>query len=134
MRFNELISGVRTDLGIKVMGDDLDQMLASANDILDVLETLEGVADARVEQVTGLPMLSVIPKRAVLAAYGLSVSDVQDVVATALAGESAGLLFEGDRRFELMVRLPERLRQNPAELEAPAHPHYPLSAGFYSAE
>ena len=117
MRFNELISGVRTDLGIKVMGDNLDQMLASANDILDVLETLEGVADARVEQVTGLPMLSVIPKRAVLAAYGLSVSDVQDVVATALAGESAGLIFEGDRRFELMVRLPERLRQNPAELE-----------------
>ncbi len=117
MRFNELISGVRTDLGIKVMGDDLDQMLASANEILKVLETLEGVADARVEQVTGLPMLSVIPKRAVLAAYGLSVSDVQDVVATALAGESAGLIFEGDRRFELVVRLPERLRQNPAELE-----------------
>ncbi len=117
MRFNELISGVRTDLGIKVMGDDLDQMLASANDILDVLETLEGVADARVEQVTGLPMLSVIPNRAALAAYSLSVSDVQDVVATALAGESAGLLFEGDRRFELVVRLPERLRQNPAELE-----------------
>ena len=117
MRFNELISGVRTDLGIKVMGDDLDQMLASANEILEVLETLEGVADARVEQVTGLPMLSVIPKRAVLAAYGLSVSDVQDVVATALAGESAGLMFEGDRRFELVVRLPERLRQNPAELE-----------------
>lgn len=117
MRFNELISGVRTDLGIKVMGDDLDQMLASANDILKVLQTLEGVADARVEQVTGLPMLSVIPKRSVLAAYGLSVTDVQDVVATALAGESAGLLFEGDRRFELVVRLPERLRQNPAELE-----------------
>ena len=117
MRFNELISGVRTDLGIKVMGDDLDQMLASANDILKVLETLEGVADARVEQVTGLPMLSVIPKRAVLAAYGLSVSDLQDVVTTAIAGESAGLLFEGDRRFELVVRLPERLRQNPAELE-----------------
>jgi cobalt-zinc-cadmium resistance protein CzcA len=117
MRFNELISGVRTDLGIKVMGDNLDQMLASANEILKVLETLTGVADARVEQVTGLPMLSVIPKRAALATYGLSVSDVQDVVATALAGESAGLIFEGDRRFELVVRLPEHLRQNPAELE-----------------
>lgn len=117
MRFNELISGVRSDLGIKVMGDDLDQMLASANEILEVLETLEGVADARVEQVTGLPMLSIIPNRAALAAYGLSVSDVQDVVATALAGESAGLMFEGDRRFELVVRLPEHLRQNPAALE-----------------
>jgi heavy metal efflux system protein len=117
MRFNELISGVRTDLGIKVMGDDLDKMLASANEILEVLETLEGVADARVEQVTGLPMLSIIPNRAALAVYGLSMSDVQDVVATALAGESAGLLFEGDRRFELVVRLPENLRQNPKELE-----------------
>jgi len=117
MRFNELISGVRADLGIKVMGDDLDQMLVSANQILAVLQILEGVADARVEQVTGLPMLSVIPNRAALVAYGLSVSDVQDVVATALAGESAGLLFEGDRRFELVVRLPEYLRQNPAALE-----------------
>ncbi len=117
MRFNELISGVRTDLGIKVIGDDLDQMLVSANEILEVLETLDGVADARVEQVTGLPMLSVIPNRQALANYGLDVSDVQDVVSTALAGESAGLIFEGDRRFELVVRLPEHLRQDPAELE-----------------
>lgn len=117
MRFNELISGVRSDLGIKIMGDDLEQMLASANQILEVLETLDGVADARVEQVTGLPMLSVIPNRSALAAYGLAVSDVQDVVATALAGESAGLIFEGDRRFELVVRLPEDVRQNPEELK-----------------
>ncbi len=117
MRFNELISGVRTDLGIKVMGDNLDLMLASANEILKVLESLEGVADARVEQVTGLPMLSVIPNRQALATYGLDVSDVQDVVSTALAGESAGLIFEGDRRFELVVRLPENLRQDPTELE-----------------
>ena len=117
MRFNELISGVRSDLGIKVMGDDLNQMLASANQILEVLESLEGVADARVEQVTGLPMLSVIPNRKALAAYGLVLSDVQDLIATALAGESAGLIFEGDRRFELMVRLPEHLRKNPDDLE-----------------
>ncbi|MES2824212.1 MAG: CusA/CzcA family heavy metal efflux RND transporter [Pseudomonadota bacterium] len=117
MRFNELISGVRSDLGIKVMGDNLDVMLASANEILEVLETLDGVADARVEQVTGLPMLSVIPNRQVLATYGLDITDVQDVVATALAGKSAGLIFEGDRRFELVVRLPENLRQDPTELE-----------------
>ncbi|RYY01953.1 MAG: CusA/CzcA family heavy metal efflux RND transporter [Gammaproteobacteria bacterium] len=117
MRFNELISGVRSDLGIKVMGDDLNQMLASANQILEILESLEGVADARVEQVTGLPMLSVIPNRKALAAYGLVLSDVQDLIATALAGESAGLIFEGDRRFELMVRLPEHLRKNPDDLE-----------------
>lgn len=117
MRFNELISGVRSDLGIKVMGDNLEVMLASASEILEVLETLDGVADARVEQVTGLPMLSVIPNRQALATYGLDVTDVQDVIATALAGKSAGLIFEGDRRFELVVRLPEHLRQDPAELE-----------------
>jgi heavy metal efflux system protein len=117
MRFNELISGVRTDLGIKVMGDDLDALLEAANAILAVLEGLEGVADARVEQVTGLPMLSVHPDRQALAAWGLSVADVQDVVATAMAGKVAGLIFEGDRRFELVVRLPEHLRLDPAELE-----------------
>lgn len=110
MRFNELIAGVRTDLGVKVMGDDLDQLLASANAILMVLNSIEGVADARVEQVTGLPVLSVIPKRNALARYGLNVSAIQDQVAAAIGGESAGLIFEGDRRFELIVRLPETLR------------------------
>ncbi|MBA3582266.1 MAG: CusA/CzcA family heavy metal efflux RND transporter [Gammaproteobacteria bacterium] len=117
MRFNELISGVRTDLGIKVMGDDLDQLVRSANEILEVLETLEGVADPRVEQVTGLPVLSIIPKREALARYGISVSDLQDLIATAIAGEKAGQIFEGDRRFELVIRLPEKLRSNVKELE-----------------
>jgi cobalt-zinc-cadmium resistance protein CzcA len=117
MRFNELISGVRSDLGIKVVGDNLDQMLASANEVLAVLQTLEGVADAKVEQVTGLPMLSVIPNRLALATYGLDMASLQDQVAIALAGESAGLVFEGDRRFELVVRLPEHLRQDIHALE-----------------
>jgi heavy metal efflux system protein len=112
MRFNELISGVRSDVGIKVIGDDLEQMFNSANDISALIKTIPGAADVRVEQVTHLPMLSIIPKRAELAAYGLSVSDLQDVIATAIAGESAGLLFEGDRRFELVVRLPEDVRKN----------------------
>jgi cobalt-zinc-cadmium resistance protein CzcA len=116
MRFNELISGVRTDLGIKVIGDDLDQLLRSANQILAVLKTMDGVADARVEQVSGLPMLSIIPKRNALATYGLDVTDLQDFVATAIAGNEAGLLFEGDRRFELVIRLPEALRQDPTAL------------------
>lgn len=117
MRFNELISGVRSDLGVKVMGDDLDQLLASANAILKVLNSIDGVADARVEQVTGLPVLSVLPKRIAIARYGLNVSDVQDLVATAIGGESAGLIFQGDRRFELVVRLPENLRQDLNQLE-----------------
>ena len=112
MRFNELISGVRSDLGIKVFGDDLDQLLISAEDILAVLETLEGVADARVEQVTGLPVLSVLPKREVLSRYGLTVDALQRWLAMAVGGESAGLIFEGDRRFEMVVRLPEDKRRN----------------------
>lgn len=117
MRFNELISGVRSDLGIKVIGDDLEQLQKSAAEILEVLEKIPGAADARMEQVTGLPVLTVTPKREQLAAYGLTVNALQDLVATAIAGESAGLMYEGDRRFELVVRLPEILRNDLSVLE-----------------
>lgn len=117
MRFNELISGVRSDLGIKVIGDDLEQLQTSAAEILEVLEKIPGAADARMEQVTGLPVLTVTPKREQLAAYGLSVNELQDLVATAIAGESAGLIYQGDRRFELVVRLPEKLRNDLSVLE-----------------
>ena len=117
LRFNELISGVRADLGIKVLGDDLDQLLAGAQAIQRVVATIDGAADVRVEQVSGLPVLSVIPDRMALARYGVNVQDVQDLVATAVGGESAGLIFDGDRRFELVVRLPERLRQDIRTLE-----------------
>lgn len=112
MRFNELISGVRADLGIKVFGDDLDQLVNTANDILAVVQDVEGVADARVEQVTGLPMLSIIPDRTALARYGLNVDDLQNLVATGIGGEQVGLIYEGDRRFKLVVRLPETLRRD----------------------
>ena len=112
MRFNELISGVRADLGIKVFGDDLDQLLTSANAILEIVESIEGAEDARVEQVTGLPMLSVHPKRMALARYGLTVDDLQDLVAAGVGGRDAGLIYEGDRRFRLMVRLPENIRRD----------------------
>lgn len=112
MRFNELISGVRSDLGIKIFGDDLDQLVFTANDILKILNSVEGVADARVEQVTGLPTLSVIPNRTALGRYGLNVVELQDWVAAAIGGEQAGILYEGDRRFELVVRFAENIRQN----------------------
>ena len=112
MRFNELISGVRADLGIKVFGDDLDQLLTSANDVLEAVESMEGAADTRVEQVTGLPMLSVHPKRMALSRYGLTVDDLQDLVAAGVGGENAGLIYEGDRRFQLVVRLPEDIRRD----------------------
>lgn len=112
MRFNELISGVRADLGIKVFGDDLDQLVVTANDILSIVNSIDGAADVRVEQVTGLPTLSVIPNRMALGRYGLNVADLQDWVSAAIGGESAGILYEGDRRFELVVRLPETTRRD----------------------
>ena len=112
MRFNELISGVRADLGIKVIGDDLDQLLKSANAIREVIEKIDGASDIQVEQVTGLPMLSIMPKRLELARYGLNVSQLQDTLATAIGGENAGVIYEGDRRFNIVIRLPENVRRN----------------------
>ena len=128
MRFNELISGVRADLGIKVFGDDLDQLVSTANDILQTVNGVEGAADARVEQVTGLPTLSVIPKRTALGRYGLNVSQLQDWVAAAIGGESAGILYEGDRRFELVVRLPDTVRR---DIERLSSLPVPLPNGDY---
>ncbi len=110
MRFNELISGVRSDLAVKVYGDDLDVLLASAQEIAITLQTVEGAADVKVEQVTGLPVLSILPDRAALDRYGLNSADVQDVVQIALGGKQVGQVFEGDRRFDLVVRLPEVMR------------------------
>jgi len=112
MRFNELISGVRADVGIKVIGDDLNQLLKSANAIREVLERIEGASDIQVEQVTGLPMLSIHPKRLELARYGLNVSQLQNTLATAVGGQNAGVIYEGDRRFNMVIRLPEQVRQN----------------------
>jgi len=110
MRFNELISGVRGDVAVKVYGDDFASMQESANKVLATLQGIAGVADAKVEQTEGLPVMTVDPDRAVLARYGLNLSDVQDVVAVAMGGREAGLVFEGDRRFDLVVRLPDALR------------------------
>jgi cobalt-zinc-cadmium resistance protein CzcA len=112
MRFNELISGVRSDVAVKVYGDDFDAMQTTAAAIAQVLQSVPGAADVKVEQTTGLPILSVLIDRAAIARYGLNVADVQDVVAIAMGGREAGLVFEGDRRFPLVVRLPESHRQN----------------------
>lgn len=112
MRFNELISGVRTDVAVKVYGDDLDVMIASAQRIEAILTAIPGSADVKVEQVTGLPLLTVQLNREALARYGLAVDDAQKVVATALGGTVAGEIFEGDRRFEVVVRLPESIRSD----------------------
>ena len=110
LRFNELISGVRSDVAVKIYGDDLDQLLASANEVLEVIQQIDGAAGAKVEQVTGLPVLSIVPDRKRMELYGLNVTDVQEIVQTAMGGRAAGTIFEGDRRFDLVVRLPESLR------------------------
>jgi len=117
MRFNELISGVRSDVAVKIYGDDLDVLLETAEQVEAAASGVAGAEDLKIEQVTGLPMLSVIPDRDALARYGLSIEDVQGVVSTALGGSVAGQLFEGDRRFDIVVRFPDALREDVAAIK-----------------
>jgi len=117
MRMNELISGVRADVAIKLYGDDLDRLVEVGRGIEAVGRTVPGAADVKLEQATGLPLLTITPDRRALARYGLNPGVVQETVATAVGGEVAGQLFEGDRRFDIVIRLPERLRQDPAALQ-----------------
>ncbi|MCL4677146.1 MAG: CusA/CzcA family heavy metal efflux RND transporter [Alphaproteobacteria bacterium] len=117
MRFNELISGVRSDVAVKVYGDDFEVMTDTANKIASILRSVNGSADVKVEQTTGLPMLDIDINKDAIARYGLNVSDVLDVVSAAVGGKEAGLVFEGDRRFPIVVRLPEYLRQDIAALQ-----------------
>lgn len=117
MRMNELISGVRADVAIKLYGDDLERLLETGQRIEAVAKAVPGAADVKIEQATGLPLLTIVPDRQALVRYGLNPGAVQDTVATAVGGEVAGQLFEGDRRFDIVVRLPEHLRQDPAALQ-----------------
>ena len=116
MRMNELISGVRADVAIKLYGDDLDTLVDTGKRIESVAKTVLGAADVKLEQATGLPLLTITPDRQALVRYGLNPGVVQDTVATAVGGKVAGQLFEGDRRFDILIRLPEHLRQDPAAL------------------
>jgi len=118
MRFNELISGVRADVAVKVFGDDLEQLLDSANKVAEIAESIQGASDTRVEQVAGLPMLSILPKRDALARYGLNVADIQALVSTSIGGKESGIIYEGDRRFKIVIRLSEELRTNIDKLES----------------
>lgn len=112
MRFNELLSGVRADVAVKVFGDDMDTLLTLGEEIEKLLASVPGAADVRTEQITGLPVLSIQMDRAKMARYGLNGRDVQDVVAISVGGRSTGMIFEGDRRFDLQIRLPEHLRSD----------------------
>ncbi|MFN3407354.1 MAG: efflux RND transporter permease subunit [Limisphaerales bacterium] len=126
MRFNELISGVRSDVAVKLFGDDMETLQEVGAQIEKVLAEVPGAADVKLEQTTGLPMMTIELKRDVMARYGLNVADVQEVVEIALGGKSAGEVFEGDRRFDLVVRLPENLRTDLDAIEripVPLPPH-----------
>ena len=115
LRFNELISGVRSDVAVKVFGDDMKVLNETAARISAVLEKIPGATEVKIEQTTGLPMLTVDIDRQKTARYGLNVSDIQDTIATAIGGKEAGTLFQGDRRFAIVVRLPDQAR---TDLEA----------------
>ena len=117
MRFNELISGVRTDVAIKINGDDLATLDTVAESVLAQVATVSGNADARVEQTTGLPLLTIKPNRVALDRYGLTIAEVQEVITVAFGGRAVGQLIEGDRRSDIVVRLPESLRGNIENME-----------------
>ncbi|MFM9437068.1 heavy metal efflux system protein [Janthinobacterium sp. CG_23.3] len=117
LRFNELISGVRSDVAVKLFGDDMAVLDATAAQIAAVLGKVGGAAEVKVEQTGGLPVLTVKIDREQSARYGLNLADVQNTVATAIGGQRAGTLFEGDRRFDIVVRLPEGLRNDLEQLK-----------------
>jgi cobalt-zinc-cadmium resistance protein CzcA len=126
MRFNELIAGVRADVAVKLFGDDFAELLPAAERLARIMRRIRGAADTRVEQITGLPLLSVDVDRDAIARYGLTVADVQEVVSIAIGGREAGQVFEGDRRFPIMVRLRDDFRRDPRALEnlpIPLPPH-----------
>lgn len=112
MRFNELIAGVRGDLAIKIFGDEFEPLLQSANQVAAILRATKGAVDVKVEQTSGLSVLDIAVDKAEIARRGLSLSAVQEVIGTAIGGRDAGLVFEGDRRFEIVVRLPEDIRND----------------------
>jgi len=125
-RFNELISGVRSDVGVKIFGDDLDVLVQSAAQVQSILQNVQGAADVKTEQASGLPVLTVKLNRQALSRYGISVGDVQNLVEIAVGGKNSGMVFEGDRRFNIVVRLPEFLRSDIDAIKALPVPLPPL--------
>ena len=125
MRFNELLAGTRGDLAVKVFGEEFGTMLPAANQVATVLRGVQGAEDVRVEQVTGLPFLEIAIDKAEIGRLGLSHFAVQDVIGAAIGGREAGVLFEGDRRFDIVVRLPDAVRD---DLEALKNLPVPLPA------
>ncbi|AIR88893.1 CusA/CzcA family heavy metal efflux RND transporter [Pseudomonas cremoricolorata] len=118
LRFNELISGVRSDVAVKVFGDDMSVLNSTANKIAAALKAVPGASEVKVEQTSGLPVLTIDINRDKAARYGLNTADVQNAIAIAVGGRQAGTLYEGDRRFDMVVRLPESVRTNVAGMSS----------------
>ncbi|MGZ9410403.1 MAG: efflux RND transporter permease subunit, partial [Methylocystis sp.] len=118
LRFNELLAGVRGDIAVKVFGEDFNVMLKAANQIAGILNSIKGASDVKVEQVAGLPILDIAVNKGAIARLGLSVAAVQDVIGAAIGGQRAGVVFEGDRRFPIVVRLQDNLREDAQALES----------------
>lgn len=122
MRFNELLAGVRAELAIKVFGDDFETLASVAQEIEKAIGSVDDIADIQVEQTTGLPILTLIPKSERLAIYSLTKADLQQQIATAIGGEKVGKFYQGDRRFDIVVRLPESQRGDVQNLhQLPIH-------------
>lgn len=117
LRINELVAGVRGDLAVKIFGDEFEKLAPTAQKVAELLRTIPGAEEIKAAQTEGYPSLSIDIDRQAIARYGLNVADVQDAVATALGGREAGVVFQGDRRFDIVVRLPEEMRTDPKALE-----------------
>ena len=116
MRFNELIAGVRSDIAVKIFGDDTTTLNTEAEKIKLLIEKVPGAADVKIEQTTGLPMITVKPNMQALGRFGLASQDVQDAVATAYAGKEVSRYYEGDRNYPIIVRLPEDQRHDLSQI------------------
>ncbi|WP_066921194.1 CusA/CzcA family heavy metal efflux RND transporter, partial [Methylobacterium sp. CCH5-D2] len=117
LRFNELLAGTRGDLAVKVFGEEFEPMLKAANQVAQVLRGITGAEDVKVEQTAGLPFLEIKINKAEAARYGLSVGAIQEVIGAAIGGKDAGVVFEGDRRFPIVVRLNDKVREDREALE-----------------
>lgn len=112
LRFNELMTGAKTDIAIKIFGEDMDELFRKANEAAAIISKIQGAADIKVEQISGLPQLVVSYNRQKIAQYGLSIEQLNNIITAAYAGEKAGVVFEGEKRFDLVVRLDNTNRSN----------------------
>lgn len=117
MRFNELISGIRSDLGVKIYGDDNQILLKTAQKVEKIINKIYGANDVKTEQITGLPVITVVLDRNLISRYGISIQEAQEAVQIALGGKEVGKIYQGDKRFKIVVRLPDKIRQNVESLK-----------------